>query len=96
MMDERDMLYKDKMKRSGLNINEHSFMLRQYVRLKQKKGQMVTSVHEPLYYTVINVSGCSTTGGGLTDGTTICRDSRHLKLANAIMHENGATVGEKM
>ena len=35
MMDEKDMLYKDKMKRSGLNIKEHG----QYVRLKQKKGK---------------------------------------------------------
>ena len=27
MMEERDMLHKDKMKRSGLNIKEHNFML---------------------------------------------------------------------
>jgi len=39
MMDEKDMLYKDRMKRSGLNIKEHNFMLGQYVRLKQKKGK---------------------------------------------------------
>ena len=37
MMDERDMFYKDKMKRSGLNIKEHNFMLGEYVRLKDKK-----------------------------------------------------------
>ena len=37
MMEERDMLYKDKMKRSGLNIKEHNFMLGEYVRLKHKK-----------------------------------------------------------
>lgn len=39
MMGEKDMLYKDKMKRSGLNIKEHNFMLGEYVRLKPKKSE---------------------------------------------------------
>lgn len=37
MNDERDMLYKEKMKRSGLNIKVHNFMVGDYVLLKQKK-----------------------------------------------------------
>ncbi|KAK2566085.1 hypothetical protein P5673_010421 [Acropora cervicornis] len=83
-MEERDMLYKDKMKRSGLNIKEHNFI--------KENGD----VHEPVFCTVIIVSGRSTTGRRVTDGTTICRDSSHLKLVDAIMHENEARVWEKM
>ena len=107
MMDERDMLYKDKMKRSGLNIKEHNFMLGEYVRLKHKKSKwwlaytnqfstQLTCVHEPVFYTVIIVSGSSTTGRRVTDGRTICRDWSHFKLFNAIMHENEVRVGGKM
>lgn len=45
MNDERDMLYKEKMKRSGLNIKVHNFMVGDYVLLKQKKtnGQLLTN-----------------------------------------------------
>ena len=32
LMDERDMLYKDKMKSSGFNIKEHNFIVEDYVR----------------------------------------------------------------
>lgn len=41
MNDERDMLYKEKMKRSGLNIKVHNFMVGDYVLLKQENKQMV-------------------------------------------------------
>ena len=44
MMDERGMLYKDKMKPSGLNIIEHNFIVKDYVRLKQKKTSKWSTV----------------------------------------------------
>ena len=37
LMDERDKLYKEKMKRSGTNTREHNFIVGDYALLKQKK-----------------------------------------------------------
>ena len=49
MMEERGMLYKEKMKRSGLSIKEHNFMVGDYVLLKQKNTSKWSTVHEPVF-----------------------------------------------
>lgn len=82
MMEETGMLYKGKMKRSDLSIKEHNFMVGDYALLKRKNTSKWSTVHEPVFYTVINVSGSSITGRRVTDGGTICGDWSHFKLAN--------------
>ena len=81
------------MKRSGTNTREHNFILGDYVLLKQKKVNKWSPAYEPIFYTVIRISGSTITARRVTDGREICRDSSHFKLANAIMHEEGGKGG---
>ena len=92
-MDEKDKLYKEKMKRSGTNTREHNFIVGDYVLLKQKKVNKWSTAYEPIFYTVIRISRSTITARRVTDGQEICRDSSHFKLANAIMHEEGGKGG---
>ena len=93
LIDERDKLYKEKMRRSGTNIREHNFVMGDYVLLKQKKVNKWSTAYEPTFCTVIRISGSTITARRVTDGREICRDSSHFKLANAIMHEEDGKGG---
>ena len=93
LMDERDKLYKENMKRSGTNTREHNFIAGDYVLLKQKRVNKWSTAYEPIFFTVIRISGFTITARRVTDGREICRDSSHFKLANAIMHEEGGKGG---
>ena len=81
------------MKRSGTNTREHNFIAGDYVLLKQKKVKKWSTAYEPIFYTVIRISGFTITARRVTDGREICRDWSHFKLANAIMHEEGGKGG---
>ena len=53
-----------------------------------------STAYEPIFYTVIRISGSTITARRATDGREITRDSSQFKLANAIMHEEGAKRGD--
>ena len=91
-MDEKDKLYKERMKRSGTN-REHNVIVGDYVMLKQKKVNKWSTAYDLIFYTVIRISGSPITARRVTDGREICRDSSHFKLANAIMHGEGGEGG---
>ena len=84
LMDEKDKLYK-KMKCSGTNTREHNFIVGDYVLLKQKKVNKWSTAYEPIFYTIIRISGSTITARRVMDSREICRDSSHFKLANAII-----------
>ena len=94
MIDEKDQVYKEKMRRHGVNIKEHNFCVGDYVLLRQKKGDKWSTAYELIFYTVIRISGSTITVRRVTDGRQITRDSSQFKLANAITHEEGAKGGD--
>ena len=94
LIDEKDRVYKEKMRRDGVNIKEHNFCVGDYVLLRQKKVNKWSTAYEPIFYTVIRISGSTITARRVTDGREITRDSSQFKLANAIMHEEGAKGGD--
>ncbi|PFX14222.1 hypothetical protein AWC38_SpisGene21635 [Stylophora pistillata] len=77
------------MRRDDTNTKEHNFIVGDYVLLKQKKVNKWSTAYEPIFYTIIRISGSTITARRVTDRREICRDSSHSKLANAIMHEGG-------
>ena len=94
LIDEKDQVYKEKMRRDGVNIKEHNFCVGDYVLLRQKKVNKWSTAYEPIFYTVIRISGSTITARRVTDGREIIRDSSQFKLANAIMHEESAKRGD--
>ena len=82
------------MRRDGVNIKGHNFCVGDYVLLRQKKVNKWSTAYEPIFYTVIRISGSMITARRVTDGRKITRDSSQFKLANAIMHEEGAKGGD--
>jgi len=94
LIDEKDRVYKEKMRRDGVNIKEHNFCVGDYVLLRQKKVNKWSTAYEPIFYTVIRISGSTIMARRVTDGREITRDSSQFKLANAIMHEEGAKGGD--
>ena len=94
MIDEKDQVYKEKMRSNGVNIKEHNFCVGDYVLLRQKKVNKWSTAYEPIFYTVIRISGSTITARRVTDGRKITRDSSQFKLANAIMNEEGAKRGD--
>ena len=44
-----------------------------------------STAYEPIFYTVIRISGCTITARRVTDGREITRDSSQFKLANAVI-----------
>ena len=93
MMDDSHVLVKEKMKRSGLYIKEQLHGWRLCAVEAKRNKKMVNCMQEPVFHTVINVSGSSTTGRRLIHGRIY---SRHFKLANAIMHEDEVRIGGKL
>ncbi len=91
--DEKDQFFKEEMSRDGVNIKEHNYLMGDYVLLRQKKVNKWSTAYEPIFYTVIRISGSTITARRVTDGREICRESRQFKLANAFMHEEGAKGG---
>lgn len=77
------------MRRDDTNTKEHNFIVGDYVLLKQKKVNKWSMAYEPIFYTIIRISGSTITARRVTDRREICRDSSHSKLANTIMHEGG-------
>ena len=53
-----------------------------------------STAYEPIFYTVIRISGSTITARRVTGGREITRDSSQFKLANAIMHEESAKRGD--
>ena len=78
------------MERSGTNTRSIILL---WVLLKQNKVNKWSTAYEPIFYTVIRISGSTIKARRVTDGREICRDSSHFKLANAIMHEEGGKGG---
>jgi len=78
------------MRRDGVNIKEHNFCMGDYVLLSQKKVNKWSTAYEPIFYTVIRISGSTITARRVIDGREVTRDSSQFKLANALMHEESA------
>ena len=61
LIDEKDKLYKEKMRRGGTNTREHNFIVGDYVLLKQKKVNKWSTAYEPIFYTIIRIGGSTIT-----------------------------------
>ena len=90
MMDEKDRQYKDKMTDDGGSSKEHNCVVEDHVLLRQRKRNKWSTPYEPVFYTVINISGSAITARLITDGQEVRRDASQFKLANVLMYQENA------
>ena len=86
-VNERDEAYKDRLKKNAENRNtkRHTFIIGDYVLLKQAKKNKWSTAYEPAFYTIYRIDGSSIAARRVTDGREICRDASRFKLANAVI-----------
>ena len=87
MMDEKDRQYKEKMADEGRSSKEHNFVVGDHVLLRQRKRNKWSTPYEPVFYTVIKISGSAITARSITDGREVQRDASQFKLANVLMYQ---------
>ena len=87
MMDEKDRQYKEKMADEGGSSKEHNFVVGDHVLLRQRKRNKWSTPYEPVFYTVIKISGSAITARRITDGREVQRDASQFKLANVLMYQ---------
>ena len=85
MMDEKDRQYKEKMTDDGGSSKEHNFVVEDHVLLRQRERNKWSTPYEPVFYTVIKISGSAITAPRITDGQEVRRDASQFKLANLLM-----------
>ncbi|XP_064622360.1 uncharacterized protein LOC135484656 [Lineus longissimus] len=87
---ETDRAYKEKIQRQSTNRNtrRHSFVVGDYVLVKQPKRNKWSTAYEPAFYIIFRIDGSSIAARRTPDGKEIYRDSSHFKLANAIVQNN--------
>ncbi|KAK2547614.1 Uncharacterized protein P5673_032352 [Acropora cervicornis] len=90
MMDEKDRQYKEKMTDDGGSSKEHNFVVGDHVLLRQRKRNKWSTPYEPVFYTVIKISGSAITARRITDGGEVRRDASQFKLANILMYQENA------
>ena len=84
-IDEQNKEYKKRMTQQRRNVKKHIFALKDYVLLKQKKSNKLTTAFEPAFYTITKIEGSSITIKRIKDGRELCRDASQLKLANLLV-----------
>ena len=89
-IEENDAEYKAKIKRNKENRNtkEHSFIVGDYVLLKQQKRNKWTTAYEPNFYQIYRIDGSSIGARRIMDGREIYRDASRFKLANNIINSD--------
>ena len=85
MLDEMDMQCKETMADEG-GISKHIFVGRADVLLRQRKRNKWSTPYEPVFYTVIKISGSAITARRIADGQEIRRDANQFNLANVLMY----------
>ena len=58
-----------------------------HVLLRQRKRNKWSTPYEPVFYTVIKISGSAITARRITDGREVQRDASQFKLANVLMYQ---------
>ena len=88
-MEEHDKKYKVKIKDRAekCNVKEHTFIMGDYVLLKQSKKNKWSTAYEPAFYIVVGVHGSSIKARRVMDGREVTRDASKFKLANMIAYE---------
>ena len=86
-MDEKDRQYKEKMADEGGSSKGHNFVVGDYVLLRQRKRNKWSTPYEPVFYTVIKISGSAITARPITNGLEVQRDASQFKLANVLMYQ---------
>ena len=61
MMDKKDRQYKEKMADEGGSSKEHKFVVGDHVLLRQRKRNKWSTPYDPVFYTVIKISGSAIT-----------------------------------
>jgi len=91
-INERDERYKQKLKQNAENMNTkaHDFIVGDHVLLKQNKRNKWSTAYEPALYTVIRTNGSSIAARRITDGREVHRDTREVKVANALIRDNAS------
>ena len=90
MMDEKDRQYKEKMTDHGRSSKEHNFVVGDHVLLRQRKRNKWLTLYEPVFYTVIKISGSAITARHITDGREVRLGASQFKLANVLMYQENA------
>ena len=88
--EETDAEYKAIFKRNKENrsTKEHSFMVGDYVLLKQQERNEWTTAYEPNFYLIYQIDGSSVGARRIIDGREIYRDASRFKLANNIVNND--------
>ena len=86
-INQKDKDYKEKGKklRENRNTKTHSFVVGDFVLLKQNKKNKWTTAFEPAFYVVYRIDGSSVAARRVSDGRQIYRDASHFKLVNAVV-----------
>ena len=58
-----------------------------HVLLRQRKRNKWSTPYEPVFYTVIKISGSAITARRIKDGREVQRDASQFKLANVLMYQ---------
>ena len=90
MMDEKDRQYKEKMTDDGGSSKEHNFVVGDHVLLRRRKRNKWLTLYEPVFYTVIKISGSAITARRITDGREVRLGASQFKLANVLMYQENA------
>lgn len=82
-----DNEYKEKTRKYTENryVKEHSYVLGDYVLVKQKKRNKWTTAYETAFYVIYRIEGSTISARRTTDGREIRRDASHFKLANSVV-----------
>ena len=75
MMDEKDRQYKEKTADEGGSSKEHNFVVGDHVLLRQRKRNKWLTPYEPVFYTVVKVSGSAITARRITGGREVLVNS---------------------
>ena len=60
--------------------------------LRQRKRNIWSSPYEPVFYTVIKISGSAITARRITDVREVWRDASQFKLENVLMYQENAQI----
>ena len=60
--------------------------------LRQRKRNIWSSPYEPVFYTVIKISGSAITARRITDVREVRRDASQFKLENVLMYQENAQI----
>ena len=90
LINERDKLYKDKIKQSAENkhIKEHNFSVGDHVFLVQAKRNKWSSAYENDVYIIYGIDGSIISARRKRDGKEVSRDSSHFRLSVVFEQQN--------